>query len=145
MAAVLSCAPFQVEWISGRRYAWLVLAVGLDIECADNLPAAGDPASEPFYQENFTPAEIAWCLGQPDPRMSFCSVWTAKEAALKCGGDFATLRPIELEVRHEASGRPLLRAARTVQRTIASDCALSLSRAGSTCIALCIRKLPPGD
>ena len=42
------------------------LAVGLDFESADNLPSAANPWSEPFYVDNFTRAEIAWCLRQPE-------------------------------------------------------------------------------
>jgi hypothetical protein len=44
------------------------LAIGLDIESADNLPPPGGPWSEPFYVENFTRTEMAWCLHRPDPR-----------------------------------------------------------------------------
>ena len=88
------------------------LAIGLDFESSDRLPWSGDPRSEPFYVENFTGAEMAWCLRQPDPRLSFCGLWCAKEAALKCGQEFAGLRPIDLEVLHDERGRPRLRLAR---------------------------------
>src|ERR1035441_2239210 len=101
------------------------LAVGLDIESADNLPASADPWSEPFYVDNFTRAEIAWCLRQPDPHMSFCGLWSAKEAALKCGREFAGLRPIEIEILHDHRGRPMLRLLRPSPSTGAAHWVLS--------------------
>jgi phosphopantetheine--protein transferase-like protein len=116
------------------------LAIGMDIECCDNLPPSGDPWSEPFYLENFRPAEISWCLRQPDSQLSFCSLWSAKEAAIKCSQEHATLRPIEIEVRHDKRGRPMLRIARASHQAVASDCVLSISRSGRTCMAICVRK-----
>lgn len=116
------------------------LAVGLDIESADNLPSLGDPWSEPFYVENFTRAEMAWCLRQPDPKMSFCGFWSAKEAALKCGQEFAGLRPIEIEILHDQLGRPVLRPLRAFHVGRASDWVLSISHAGRMGLAVCVRK-----
>jgi phosphopantetheine--protein transferase-like protein len=116
------------------------LAVGIDIECSDNLPPSSDPWSEPFYVENFTPAEIDWCLRQPDSRLAFCSLWSAKEAAIKCSGELGALRPIEIEVRHDARGRPALRTTRASQQGRASDCVLSISHSGKMGMAICIQK-----
>jgi len=116
------------------------LALGLDIESADNLPPLGDLWSEPFYVENFTPAEIAWFLRQLDPRLSFCGLWCAKEAALKCGEEFAGLRPIELEVLHDERGRPRLHPTRASHQALGGDCLLSISRSGSTKAAVCVKQ-----
>jgi phosphopantetheine--protein transferase-like protein len=116
------------------------LAIGLDIECCDNLPASDDPCSEPFYLENFTPAEIDWCRRQPDSRLSFCRIWSAKEAAIKCSLELAALHPIEIEVWHGARGRPMLCATRASCRSIASDCVLSITQSGRNCMAVCVRK-----
>ena len=117
-----------------------VLAIGIDIECSDNLPASRDPWSEPFYLENFTPAEIDWCLRQPDSRLSFCGLWSAKEAAIKCHRELANLRPRDLEVRHDERGWPMLRPTRASHQAIASDCVLSISHSGKIGIAVCVRK-----
>jgi phosphopantetheinyl transferase (holo-ACP synthase) len=121
------------------------LAIGLDRESADNLPSPGDPWSEPFYVENFTRTEIAWCLCQPDPRLSFCGLWCAKEAALKCGREFAGLRPIEIEILHDPQGRPVLRPRRARPSGRASDWLLSISLAGRMGVAVCVKRPPaPG-
>jgi phosphopantetheine--protein transferase-like protein len=116
------------------------LAIGIDIECSDNLPPSRDPWSEPFYLENFTPAEIDWCLRQPDSQLSFCSLWSAKEAAIKCHRELANLRPLDIEVRHDERGRPILRATGASHQAIASDCVLSISQSGKIGIAVCVRK-----
>ena len=116
------------------------LAIGLDIESADNLPSPADAWSEPFYLENFTSAEIAWCLCQPDPRLSFCGLWSAKEAVLKCGQEFAGLRPIEIEILHDQHGRPMLRPLRPFPEARTTDWVLSISQAGRMGVAVCVKK-----
>ena len=117
------------------------LAIGIDIECCDNLPPSSDPRSDPFYLENFTAAEIDWCQHQPDSRLCFCGLWSAKEAVIKCGGELATLRPIEIEVQYDARDRPQLRATPSSQRALADNCVLSISHSGKTAtMAICIRK-----
>lgn len=116
------------------------LAIGLDIESSDDLPWSGDPWSEPFYVENFTGAELAWCLGQPDSRLSLCGLWCAKEAARKCGQEFAGCRPIEVEILHDPQGRPMLRPPRAAQAGRASDWVLSISHAGRMGLAVCVKQ-----
>jgi phosphopantetheine--protein transferase-like protein len=119
------------------------LAVGLDIESADNLPSLADPWSEPFYVDNFTRAEIAWCLRQPDPPMSFCGLWSAKEAALKCGQEFAGLRPIEIEILRDHRGRAMLRLLLPSPATGTARWLLSISHAGRMAMAVCVKERQP--
>jgi phosphopantetheine--protein transferase-like protein len=119
------------------------LAVGLDIESADNLPSAANPWSEPFYVDNFTRAEIAWCLRQPDPPMSFCGLWSAKEAALKCGQEFAGLRPIEIEILRDHRGRAMLRLLLPSPATGTARWLLSISHAGRMAMAVCVKERQP--
>jgi len=116
------------------------LAIGLDLESTDHLPAPDDPGSEPFYRENFTRAEMAWCLRQPDARRAFCGLWTAKEAAFKCGQELAGLRPSEIEIVHDEQGRPRLRLLRAAEAARTADWALSISHAGRMGMAVCVRR-----
>lgn len=116
------------------------LAIGIDIESADNLPSWGDAGSEPFYAENFTRAEIAWCLRQPEPQLAFCGLWSAKEAALKCGQEFASLRPVEIEIVHDERGRPTLQAKSASPQALGGDCVLSISHAGRMGVAVCVKR-----
>jgi phosphopantetheine--protein transferase-like protein len=113
--------------------------IGLDIESSDNLPAAGDPWSEPFYVENFTSAEIAWCLCQPYHQLAFCGFWCAKEAAIKCDQGFAGLRRSEIEIVCDEANRPKLQATRTPDTARASSYALSISYSGKMAVAVCLK------
>ncbi len=110
------------------------LGIGIDIEEVANLPWSGDPWKEAFYTENFTQAETAYATRQPDPRTTLAGLWCAKEAALKCGAEFATLRPAQIEIRHDESGRPQLEVDGS-----AVACEISISHAGTSAVAVCIR------
>jgi phosphopantetheine--protein transferase-like protein len=77
------------------------VAVGIDIELVATLPETVDFRADPFYVDHFTDREISHCIGQPDPRESFCGLWAAKEAVLKArhrGAGRAALREIERAV-----------------------------------------------
>lgn len=112
--------------------------VGIDIEDCDSLPAASDPLTEPFYAENFTPAEITYCLRQKNARESFCGLWCAKEAVIKCGSEFSRLRPIEIEIGHDTKGQPGLSTLRAGRLTREKDCFISISHSHGISVAVCV-------
>jgi len=114
-------------------------AVGIDIEHVDDLPKAEDPWSEAFYVEHFTRAEIAYCQRQASPRESFCGLWCAKEAVMKCGEEFLKLRPIEMEIGHDERGRPFLIVLRDGKDEVRSDCVISISHAHGLSVAVCVK------
>ncbi len=114
-------------------------AVGIDIESTDNLPWSGDPWTEAFYVDNFTGAEIAYCARQSNPRLSLCGLWSAKEAAKKCGHEFAGLRPIDIEIQHDERGQPMVQAATAGHAARDPNWVLSISHSGTTCVAVCVR------
>jgi phosphopantetheine--protein transferase-like protein len=116
------------------------LGVGIDIESFDQLPAATDFWTEPFYVENFTAAEIAHCQRQPDPRASFCGLWCAKEAVRKCSPEFFGLRPLELEIQHDVNGRPFLTIVRENRRVVKPAYDLSISHAHGMGAAVCVAR-----
>jgi len=90
---------------------------------------------------NVAKSEVAetFCLRQPDPRLSFCGLWSAKEAAIKCGQEFASLRPKEIEIIHDAKGRPAVRITTASCQVPAGDCLVSISHSGKTCVAVCVK------
>src|SRR5260221_7190720 len=108
-------------------------AVGIDIEQVSQLPWSGDPWSEAFYSENFTRSETAHAMRQPHPRRTLCGMWCAKEAAIKCGPELAGLRPAQIEVLHDESGRP-----RLAVEGADIACEISISHTDSTAVAVCI-------
>jgi phosphopantetheine--protein transferase-like protein len=111
-------------------------SVGIDIEHFENLPAASDPWTEPFYLENFTPPEIAYCQRQPNPRESFCGLWCAKEAVMKSCLEFFNRRPLELEITHDTQGRPFLTMLRDGKPATRSGCDLSISHSHGVSVAV---------
>jgi phosphopantetheine--protein transferase-like protein len=118
--------------------------VGIDIENVDDQPWSGDPWAEPFYNENFTGAEIAYCSRQADPRRSLCGLWTAKEAVLKCAG-VNGLQPKDVEILHDPSGRPGVRALPGLPAEKEGNLVLSISHAKMFCVAVCLRVPPPAQ
>ena len=62
-----------------------VSGVGIDIEDVKSLPMTSDYRTHEFYKENFSPAEIAYCILQPSAHVSLTGLWAAKEAILKSG------------------------------------------------------------
>lgn len=102
-------------------------ALGIDIEEIDGLPYAEDYREHPFYQDNFTPAEIAYCVLQADVRASFCGTWAAKEAILKTGVVSAPTGHLKgIEIARDGVGRPLF-----------PGCSLSISHTARTAVAVC--------
>jgi phosphopantetheine--protein transferase-like protein len=125
---------------SGNGPSGTEFGVGIDIESVESLPATNDPWSDPFYRDNFTEAEIAYCRRQSDPRMSFCGIWSAKEAAMKCDPEIAGLRPVQIEITHDEQRRPGLRLHGPVSGGDPVDYVVSISHAGQTAVAVCVRK-----
>lgn len=85
------------------------VSCGIDIEMVDHFPEAGDYWEEVFYKTSFTPAEIAYCLMQENPRMHFAARWCAKEALRKCDSTYLHDPSANLEVGLTDMGAPFLR------------------------------------
>ncbi len=101
--------------------------VGIDIEEVDNLPEAIDYREHPFYQDNFTAAEISYCVRQSDVRSSLCGTWAAKEAILKAGVKGAPTGHLRaIEIGRDSIGRPLH-----------PGCSISISHTARTAVAIC--------
>lgn len=89
--------------------AALPLGLGMDIQDWASLPTAPhDLRADPTYAGLFTPAELAGSVLKPDPRRHLCGLFCAKEAAKKAHAMLLNLHPLDLEVRHDDAGRPLL-------------------------------------
>lgn len=86
----------------------LPLGLGMDIQNLSALPESDDLRAHPVYAGLFTAAEIAGALLKPEPRRHLCGLFCAKEAAKKAHPLLLNLHPLELEVRHDEAGRPLL-------------------------------------
>jgi len=140
LAAVV---PKEFLTDSGAAKGGSASLVGIDIEHTINLPPTGDPWSEPFFRENFTDAEIAYCIRQPHPRLSFCGLWCAKEAAIKSGPPFSALKPGQIEIVHDERGCPSLRVVASNPHILQVGCTISISHSDSTAVAVCLQNSHP--
>jgi phosphopantetheine--protein transferase-like protein len=116
------------------------MVLGIDLESRENVPASADPWSDSFYLENFTAAEIAYCVRQADPRLAFCGLWSAKEAVIKCHGGLSVLTPREVEIIHGRNGKPSLLLRQESAHPASGDYHLSISHAGGIALAICVRR-----
>ncbi|MGD0999903.1 MAG: holo-ACP synthase [Candidatus Brocadiia bacterium] len=89
----------------------LILGVGLDVVEVARVRASVRRSGERFSQRVFTPAEIAYCAGRARKFEHLAARFAAKEATLKALGTgitgWASLQ--EVEVVHDAAGRPEIR------------------------------------
>ncbi len=102
--------------------------IGIDIEEIAALPRVADLRKEAFYTENFTPAEIAYCILQADPYSSLTGLFAVKEAIVKADGQYRN-RPFHtFGIGHSADGKPEL-----------AGFSLSISHAGGMAVAVAVR------
>jgi len=103
-------------------------SVGIDIEEIAALPRATDFRKEEFYRMNFTPAEIAYCILQPDPYSSFAGIFAVKEAIVKADESKQSSNFNTLEIQHSPEGKPLF-----------PHYGVSISHAGGMAVAVVAR------
>jgi phosphopantetheinyl transferase (holo-ACP synthase) len=101
--------------------------IGIDIEEVSALPRATDFRREAFYIQNFTPAEISYCILQPDPYESFAGLFSAKEAIVKADERLRGRMFNSLPIGHSPEGKPLF-----------PGFALSISHAGGMAVAVAV-------
>lgn len=101
--------------------------IGIEIETLANLPDAEDHAEHEFYRDNFTAAEIAYCLRQPSVKAAFGGLMAAKRAILKAGAaQGPSERLSRLEITHDGEGRPIY-----------PGCLLSTTHTDASALAVC--------
>ncbi len=83
--------------------------IGIDLEEIKNMPDISKVRSDLFYQESFTDLELTSALLKPNPLASLCGIFCAKEALRKCHDDFISVPFKQMEVDHQANGKPVLR------------------------------------
>lgn len=82
------------------------LSVGIDIEELINFAAVSDYREDAFYQQNFSSAEIAWCILQSNPLASFGGKFAAKEAIIKADNDYRNIPFNRIEILNMPNGCP---------------------------------------
>jgi phosphopantetheine--protein transferase-like protein len=106
--------------------------IGIDIEAVGAMPLVTDFRRDIFYTMNFTPAETAYCILQPDAYASFAGIFAAKEAIVKADNQYRSSSFNALEIEHSPEGIPLF-----------EDFKLSISHAAGLAVAVAVRQAAP--
>lgn len=80
------------------------LVCGVDIQEIEVFPDVTDYWTEPFYTDNFTSDEIAYCVTAASPRHSFAARWCAKEALHKCGDKYLNIPLCDIQISKRLNG-----------------------------------------
>jgi holo-[acyl-carrier protein] synthase len=112
------------------------LSCGIDIEDIESLPETSDYWEDDFYKANFSPAEIAYCVAQDDPREHFAVRWAVKEALAKCDPRFVATGFAGVELVSSPQAAPVLRNSATKQSL---PVAVSVSHSARAAVAVVFR------
>jgi holo-[acyl-carrier protein] synthase len=85
-----------------------MIRCGIDLVQVERVRAAIETHGERFLRRVFTPVEVAYCTGRPDPWPHYAARFAAKEAVYKAV-PHGTLRALvwrEIGVRHGPGGAP---------------------------------------
>lgn len=121
-------APSRKERSSSFQASQAQPSIGIDIESVSGFPIAGDFRTHEFYQLNFSQKEIAYAILQPDPLQTFAGMFAAKEAIIKASEGWTGVPFNQLEILHDAVGKPLF-----------EGFAISISHQESIAVAVAIR------
>jgi phosphopantetheine--protein transferase-like protein len=80
------------------------MSCGIDIQDISIFPESSDYWVEPFYTDNFTEEEIAYCATAPSPRKHFASRWCVKESLRKNSPAFLALPFKSIQVKKQRDG-----------------------------------------
>jgi holo-[acyl-carrier protein] synthase len=87
----------------------MILGLGLDLCRVTRISEAHARFGTRFLTRCYTPAEAAAALARPQPARALAMRFAAKEAFAKAAGlGFKGLAPAEIEVTHDALGKPSL-------------------------------------
>lgn len=89
----------------------MIVGTGVDLEQVERIRGAIERHGRRFIERVFTPAEIAYVEQKKNRFERYAARFAAKEAGMKALGTGwdRGVRWVDLEVVHEAGGRPLLR------------------------------------
>ena len=119
------------------------IGLGHDIEEVRNLPDAADYRQDPFYRDNFSPAELDYCLDQQDPRPHLAARWCAKEAVKKCSPHLLHVPMASIEVSLLVTGEPTVQILDEAARRSLHDARLLVSLSHTDSFASAVAVLLP--
>jgi holo-[acyl-carrier protein] synthase len=116
------------------------IALGLDIQDVEAMPATTDYRAHEFYRSHFSPAEIATALLRPDARLHLCGIFCAKEAAKKSHPTLLELRMSAFAVQHTPAGKPVLTLSEDEPLPYRYQFDVSISHTAKFAAAACITR-----
>ncbi|MES2849352.1 MAG: 4'-phosphopantetheinyl transferase superfamily protein [Bacteroidota bacterium] len=105
-------------------------SVGIDTENISSMPVINDFRENAFYKMNFAPAEIAYCILQPNPYASFTGLFAAKEAIIKADNNYKNKPFHTIIIDHLPTGKP-----------IHAGFQISISHTNDTAIAVAVKNI----
>lgn len=93
--------------ISREEFGADSLAVGIDIEDISSIPAPLNCKSNSFFNDNFSESEIDYCMMQVNPKESFATRFSLKEALIKADNTLMNMPLNELHIGNNAQGAPV--------------------------------------
>ncbi|MBU3714661.1 MAG: 4'-phosphopantetheinyl transferase superfamily protein [Ferruginibacter sp.] len=102
--------------------------IGIDIEQVASFHKTSDYRTDSFYTSNFSQSEIAHCVLQSDPILSFAGLFAAKEAVIKSDNSLRHLPFNQIVITHTESGKPIFR-----------DFTLSIAHSEAYAVAVAVR------
>ena len=106
------------------------LSVGIDAENISAMPLVNDFREAAFYKMNFAPAEIAYCILQPNPYASFTGLFAAKEAIIKADNNYKNKSFHHIIINHLPEGKPVF-----------PEFQISISHTNETAVAIAVKNI----
>jgi phosphopantetheine--protein transferase-like protein len=98
--------PLQFNYNPSSNGSNNSFSVGIDVEPIDSFKSVNDFREDPFYQMNFSPSEISYCLLQSHPLASFAGLFAAKEAIVKADNHLKGTAFSSINIEYHAGGKP---------------------------------------
>lgn len=119
----------------------MITAVGVDVVEIARIEQAVSRWGQRFLDKIFTPSEVAFCQGRPDPIQSYAVRFAAKEAVSKClGTGFKRgVAPPQIEIVDNEQSRPSVKLhGRAAEYGAGQAIHLSLSHDRTVVVAMAV-------
>ena len=86
----------------------MIVGIGVDVTSLDRIRDLREKHGERFLRRIYTEVEREYCGAYRDPTPHLAARFAAKEATYKALGGVGPIRWIEMEVRNDERGKPML-------------------------------------
>jgi holo-[acyl-carrier protein] synthase len=86
----------------------MIVGIGVDVTSLERIRGLGEKHGERFLRRIYTEVEREYCGAYRDPTPHLAARFAAKEATYKALGGVGPIRWVEMEVRNDDRGKPLL-------------------------------------